>query len=84
MLIDYLTLFHLNLSPSSSDAVIELYVSRLEENLLNFGPIKYKYNNLTRKEIKALYNLRNDTSIIIKEAYKCSVVVIWDKEDYLK
>ena len=48
------------------------------------GPIKHKYNNLTREERKALYDLRNDTSIILKEADKGSVVVIWGKEDYLK
>ena len=71
-------------NPPKSDAAIELYLSRLEEKLLNLGPIKHKYNNLTREERKALYDLRNDTSIIIKEADKGSVVVIWDKEDYLK
>ena len=46
----------------------------------------HKYNNLTREERKALHDLRNDTSIIIKEADKGkgSVLVIWDKEDYVK
>ena len=46
----------------------------------------HKYNNLTREERKTLHDLRNDTSIIIKEADKGkgSVVVIWDKEDYVK
>ena len=51
---------------------------------MNLGPIKHKHNNLTREERKALHDLRNDTSIIIKEADKGSVVVIWDKEDHLK
>ena len=32
---------------------------------------------------KALYDLRNDASIIIKVGDKGSAVVIWDKEDYL-
>ena len=71
-------------NPPKSDAAIELYLDLLEEKLLNLGPIKHKYNNLTREERKALYDLRNDTSIIIKEADKGSVVVIWDKEDHLK
>ena len=71
-------------NPPKRDAAIELHLSRLEQNILNSGPIKHKYNNLTREERKALYDLRNDTSIIIKEADKVSVVVIWDKEDYLK
>ena len=30
-----------------------------------------------------MYNLRNDQSIVIKEADKGSAVVIWDKKDYL-
>ena len=55
----------------------------MEEKLLNLGPIKHKYNNLTQEERKALYDLRNDTSLIIKESHKGSVVVIWEKEDYL-
>ena len=51
---------------------------------MNFDPIKRKYNNSTREKRKALYDLRNDTSIIIKGTDKDSVVVIWDKEDYSK
>ena len=30
-----------------------------------------------------MYNLKNDQSIVIKEAGKGSAVVIWDKKDYL-
>ena len=71
-------------NPPKSDAAIELHLDLLEEKLLNLGPIKHKYSNLTREERKALYDLGNDTSIIIKEADKGSVVVIWDKEDHLK
>ena len=32
----------------------------------------------------ALYFLRDDPSIIIKEADKESAVVVWDREDYLR
>ena len=32
---------------------------------------------------QAMYNLKNDQSIVIKEADKGSAVVIWDKKDYL-
>ena len=56
----------------------------MEEELLNLGSFQHRYNNLTWEERKALYDLRNDTSIIIKEADKGAVVVIWDKEDCLK
>ena len=38
----------------------------------------------TRRERNALYNLRDDLTIIIKDAEKGSAVVVWDREDYLK
>ena len=38
---------------------------------------------MTKGERNALYSLRDDTSIIIKEADKGSGVVVWDREDYL-
>ena len=45
---------------------------------------KLSYSNLTKEERLALSSLRNDTSIIIKEADKGSGVVVWDRKDYLK
>ena len=47
--------------------------------------IPYKrYNNLTKEERDALYSLRDDSTIIIKGPDKGSVVVDWDRENYLK
>ena len=43
-----------------------------------------RYNNLTKEERDALYSLRDDSPIIIKGADKGSVVVVWDREGYLK
>ena len=45
---------------------------------------KDKYNNLTSKERQALYDLKKDKNILNKGADKGSVVVVWDKEDYIK
>ena len=45
---------------------------------------KDKYNNLTSKERQALYDLKNDKSIVIKGADKESAAVVWDREDYIK
>ena len=42
---------------------------------------KDKFNNLTNRERKALYQLK---SIVIKSADKGSAVVVWDREDYIK
>ena len=43
-----------------------------------------KYNNLTREEPRALYDLENDENIVIKGADKGSAVVVSDMEDYIK
>ena len=43
-----------------------------------------RYNHLTKEEHDALYSLRGDSAIIIKGADKGSVVVVWNREDYLK
>ena len=62
---------------------IEMYLSRLEEEILSLDG-KISYSNLTKVERNALYLLRADPSIIIKEADKGSAMVVWVREDYLK
>ena len=66
-------------NPCNKDAAIELYLSSLEEKLMKVEVPKDKFNNLTNSERKALYDLKNDKSIIIKSADKGSAVVVWDK-----
>ena len=56
----------------------------LEERLLAVEIPSKRFNNLTKEEREALYSLKDDPSIIIKGADKGSVVVVWDREDYLK
>ena len=68
-------------NPSNTDAAIELYLSQTEEKLLSCTEIKLTYYNLTRAEQEAMYNLKNDQSIVIKEADKGSAEVIWNKKD---
>ena len=51
------------------------------ENLQNLVTPNF-YNNLTKNELVALKNLKNDESIVIKEADKGSMVVILDKTFY--
>ena len=67
-------------NPGKNDAAIEFYLSRLEEEILSLDK-KISYSNLTKGERNALYSLRDDTSIIIKEVDKGSGVVVWDRED---
>ena len=71
-------------NPRNKDTIIETYLSCLEERLLDIEIPSKRYNNLTKEERDALYSLRDDSTIIIKGADKGSVVVAWDRKDYLK
>ena len=71
-------------NPRNKDAAIELYLSSLEEKLMKVEVPKDKFNNLTNSGRKALYDLKNDKSIVIKSADNGSAVVVWDREDYIK
>ena len=71
-------------NPRKKDAAIEIYLSSLEEKLMNIKIPQNKYNNLTREERSALYNLKNDKNIVIKSADKGSTVVVWDRDDNIK
>ena len=53
-----------------------MYLSRLEEELLSLDE---NYFILTKGSL-----LRDDGPIIIKEADKGSVVVVWYRQDYLR
>ena len=61
-------------NPRNMDAAIELYLSSLEEKLMKVEVSKDKFNNLTKSEQKALYDLKYDKSIVIKSADKGSAV----------
>ena len=45
---------------------------------------KLSYSNLTKDKRLELNSLQDDTSNIIKDAEKGSVVIVWNREDYLK
>ena len=60
-----------------------MYLSRLEEEVLSLDE-KLSYSNLTKWERNALYSLRDDPSVIIKEGDKGSSVVVWNREDYFR
>jgi len=64
-------------NPKGKDAAIEMYLSRLEEEMLAIDT-KLSYSNLTREERNAIKSLKDDPSIVIKEADKGSAVVVWD------
>ena len=68
-------------NPRNKDTVIETYLSSLEERLLDIDISSKRFNNLTKEERNALYNLREDPTIIIKGADEGSPVVVLDIED---
>ena len=71
------------LNPRNKDVAIEIFLSKLEDELMEISPEGCNYSNLTREERVALNNLKSDRTIIIKEADKGSGVVVWDREDYI-
>ena len=63
-------------NPKNKDVIIETYLTSLEDKLLDIDIPKHKFNNLNKEERKALYSLKNDNIIIIKDADKGSGVVL--------
>ena len=45
---------------------------------------KNKFSNLTNSERRALYDLKIDESIDIKSVVKGLVVVVWQRQDYIR
>ena len=71
-------------NPRNKDVIIETYLSCLEERLLDIEIPSKRFNNLAKEEQGASCSLKDDPSIIIKGAEKGSVVIVWDREDYLR
>ena len=61
----------------NKDAAIAIYLSSLEERLMSI-------EILTCEERGALFDLKNDKTIVIKGADKGSVVVVCDRDDYIQ
>ena len=66
------------------DARLEVFLSRVKEDILKTEAEGFNYPNLSKEERQALKSLKEDENIIIKPADKGSVTVVWDKSDYLK
>ena len=66
--------------PKRKDAAIELYLSRLEEEISSLD-YKVRHSNLTKGERDSFDSLKNGNSVIIKKPDKGSAVVVWDRDD---
>ena len=65
--------------PQAGDPCVELFQSKMENELFSFLAGKPQSYDLTKEEWQALKNLKEGRSITIKPAD----VVVWDREDYL-
>ena len=70
-------------NPRHKDVAIEVYLSKVEDEIMKLSAVGKNFSNLTREEISALNGLKSDRTIVIKEADKGSGVVVWDREDYI-
>ncbi len=69
--------------PKSNDHNLEAYIEHTEQSItsLDFS-VNHRHNNITKEERSALYNLRDNSSIVIKEADKGSAVIVMDSDTY--
>ena len=62
---------------------MEVFLSRVEEELFTVIERRVKHSNLSQEEWKAIRSLADDRNIVIKKPDKGSCVVIWDRNDYI-
>ena len=70
--------------PPKGHASLEVFLSCVEKELFPDEMNDSTQSNLSGEEWKALRNLADDRSIVIKGADKGSSVVVWDRDDYLQ
>ena len=63
---------------------MEIYLGSLKEKLMSIKIPINKYNNIKQEEREALFNLKNNKTLVIKGADKWLVVVVWERNDYIQ
>ena len=63
---------------------IEAYTNHTLDELIKLPQNKKRKPNISKNELTALKELRNNNDIVIKKADKCSTIVIMDRTDYVK
>ena len=73
--------------PPNRDVGLETYVRAVKQDIdqaLHQMSKRYRWDNLTSEERKALKSLRSRTDIVIKKADKGSATVVMSREDYIR
>ena len=69
--------------PPQGHLCCEVFLSQVENELLELPNADIKYSNLSREDWNVIRSLADDRIIIIKKADKGSRIVIWGRNDYL-
>ena len=69
--------------PPQGHLCCEVFLSQVENELLELPNADIKYSNLSREDWNVIRSLADDRIIIIKKADKGSCIVIWGRNDYL-
>ena len=70
--------------PPSDNPTLTNFFKRTEQDLISLTiPGRKPYSNLTSQEKSALYNLKNNQSIVIKPCDKGGGICIMNTKDYL-
>ena len=72
-----------NWSPPYNDPTLKAFCDNVKKDLLDFKPQVADKCNLTKKEIRAISDLKKNPDIIIKKADKGSSIVVMNKVDYI-
>ena len=71
-------------NPRKGSPALELFLSKVKEDIFSVLPRHPKKFNLNREEYLTMCSLQNDRSVIIEPAVKGSAIVVWDRQNYLK
>lgn len=68
----------------TKDTIIQTYLSCVEDNLLDIEIPSRRFNSPSKNEGNSMYNLTNHKTIIINSTDKVAMVILWDRDDFLK
>ena len=70
-------------NPPKGDPLIESYISFAEKKVLTVAAYGKSNPNLSPSELSPPKILKSGFSLIIKEVYKWSAIVVWDRGGYI-